>query len=114
AVSDDGVREVRAAELLLGEVPGQGEEGGPMTHTLTIARDTHTKLGILPAGMTVLAEPSEDYTAWVVEMSLPRAAGVSHPLTLPSSAVHGGGRRKLEALDQARCAHHDYRFAREW
>lgn len=82
-------------------------------HALTIRRDTYTELGILPAGMTVLAEPSEDYSAWVVEMSLPRAAGISHPLPLPASALWGAAFRQLYALDDARCAHHDYTFARE-
>ncbi|MEV4155451.1 hypothetical protein AB0J48_20715 [Nocardia salmonicida] len=81
-------------------------------HTLKIFRDTYTELGIFPAGMTVLAEPNEDYSAWVVEMSLPRAAGVSHPFSLPESAVWGGGRQRLDTLDKARCAHHDYGFAR--
>ncbi|MFD4444643.1 hypothetical protein ACFWPK_33180 [Nocardia sp. NPDC058519] len=83
-------------------------------HTLTIARDTYTELGILPKGMTVQAQPNADYSAWVVEMSLPRAAGISHPLPLPSSAVWGGGRQRLDSLDRARCAHHDYNFAREF
>ncbi|MFD4457661.1 hypothetical protein [Nocardia sp. NPDC058480] len=82
-------------------------------HAIKIRTDTFTELGILPAGMTVQAEPSEDYSAWVVEMSLPRAAGIPHPLTLPRSAVWPGVLRKLDTLDQIRCAHHDYAFARE-
>lgn len=81
--------------------------------TLTIRCDTYTELGILPAGLTVLAEPSEDYSTWVVEMSLPRAAGISHPLPLPATALWGSAFRQLNALDQARCAHHDYAFARD-
>lgn len=82
-------------------------------HTLKIARDTFTELGILPAGMTVQAEPNEDYSAWVVEMSLPRAAGISHPLPLPTRALWGVAFHKLNTLDQERCAHHDYTFARD-
>ncbi|MFE3360855.1 hypothetical protein ACFXOQ_37525, partial [Streptomyces californicus] len=83
------------------------------TIELTIARDTYTELGILPAGMTVLAQPNEDYTTWVVEMSLPRAAGIAHPLPLPTSALGASAFRTLYALDDERCARHDYAFARE-
>lgn len=83
-------------------------------HTVTIRRDTYTELGILPKGMAVQVEPNDDYSAWVMEMSLPRAAGISHPLTLPPSAVRPGFLRQLDTLDRARCAHHDYTFAREF
>lgn len=83
-----------------------------MTYSLTIARDTPTELGILAAGLTVQVVPNQGHTAWVVEMALPRAAGLSHPLELPKAAVFPGALRKLTSLDRARCAHHDYTFGR--